>query len=103
MSPDLPSEEMRSHIGKKLLFRVNGEKANEGKWIEAKVADTVIIKNAEKQERRYKVWLTLRHNGFEKRVMVTLNDRSKMENPLLIGRNFLHGDYLVDVSAKELD
>jgi hypothetical protein len=29
--------------------------------------------------------------------MVSLNDRTDMEYPLLIGRNFLRGDFLVDV------
>jgi hypothetical protein len=31
---------------------------------------------------------------------VTLNDRTDMEFPLLIGRNFLRDDFLVDVSKK---
>jgi hypothetical protein len=30
-------------------------------------------------------------------VLVTLNDRTSMDYPLLVGRNFLHGDFLVDV------
>jgi hypothetical protein len=33
---------------------------------------------------------------------VTLNDRSKMEHPLLVGRRTLRGRYIVDVSRKNL-
>ena len=35
---------------------------------------------------------------FRKEVLVTLNDRTDMEYPLLLGRNFLRGDFLVDVA-----
>jgi hypothetical protein len=34
----------------------------------------------------------------EKKVLVTLNDREKMKYPLLLGRNFLRNDFLVNVS-----
>jgi hypothetical protein len=46
------------------------------------------------------VLLTLRWKDFEKEVLVTLNDRTDMEYPLLIGRNFLRGDFLVDVAKR---
>jgi len=44
--------------------------------------------------------LTFRWKSMEKEVLVTLSDRNHMEYPLLLGRNFLRGDFLVDV---ELD
>jgi hypothetical protein len=31
-------------------------------------------------------------------VLVTLSDREKMKYPVLLGRNFLRGDFLVDVN-----
>jgi hypothetical protein len=31
-------------------------------------------------------------------VLVTLNDREKMKYPMLLGRNFLADDFLVNVS-----
>jgi hypothetical protein len=34
----------------------------------------------------------------EKKVLVTLNDREQMKYPLLLGRNFLRDDFLVNVS-----
>jgi hypothetical protein len=47
--------------------------------------------------------LTLRWKGVEKTVSVTLNDRNGMEYPLLLGRNFLRGDFVVDVDIDHDD
>ena len=94
---DNPSKNMRKNIGKMARFRIRDTDGKEH-WIEEKIFCTVQVKTSGKKERRYKVWLTLRHDGFEKRVKVTLNDRSQMEFPLLIGRNFLCDDFVVDVS-----
>jgi hypothetical protein len=75
------------------------------KWIEAKIAQAVRVKSSSLKsgdfDRRYKVRLTLKWKVFEKEVLVTLNDRAEMEYPLLIGRNYLRDDFLVDVSKKE--
>lgn len=104
---EVPDEEenMRKNIGKEARFRVVDPVSDESEWLTGKIAKTVIIQNAEKRERRYKVWITLRHGDFEKRVSVNLNDRTGMDYPMLIGRNFLRDDYLVDVSlpAEEND
>jgi hypothetical protein len=99
---DDPSEKMSKNIGKAVRFRVLDSKG-ESHWIEAEIAETVIIKTSEARDKRYKVWLTIRHGKFEKRVTVTLNDRSDMTFPLLIGRNFLRGDFVVDVERDSLD
>ena len=44
--------------------------------------------------------MTLRHNDVKKLVLVSPNDRSHMNYPLLLGHNFLRGAYVVDVSLK---
>lgn len=76
--------------------------AGETARIKAKIAQTVRVKSSSLGpggfDRRYKVRLTLRWKDFQKDVLVTLNDRTDMEYPLLIGRNYLEGDFLVDVS-----
>jgi hypothetical protein len=36
-------------------------------------------------------------------VQVTLNDRQSMKYPLLLGRNFLRDDFLVNVSLDKKD
>lgn len=89
-------KEMKANIGKMLRFRVKNERGDE-KWIERKIANYAIYKTSEKMERRYKVKMKLKWKDFEKEVLVNLNDRSHLEFPLLLGRNFLRGDFLVDV------
>jgi hypothetical protein len=90
------SDTMAENIGKIVRFHVmNGNQ--ESHWLEAKIAGYVIVKTAAHRERRYKVPLTFRYKDFEKTVLVTLNNREKMEYPLLLGRNFLMGDFVVDV------
>ena len=98
---DVNNESMMKNIGKKISFELesaDGEK----KRVTTTIADTVRVKttNSDSIERRYKVWLTLVHGDVERRVHVTLNDRSHMKYPLLIGRNLLCGKFLVDVSGQ---
>lgn len=86
------------NVGKPIRFLVkNGN--GETEWIETQIAAAVRIRTAAAQrfDHRYKVRLTLRWRDFAKEVLVTLNDREDMAYPLLIGRNFLRGDFLVDV------
>lgn len=90
---------MLKNIGRKISFDLLGT-GEERKRVEAVIADTVRVKTSDGKERRYKVWLTLRHGDVERRVHVTLNDRKHMDYRLLIGRNFLCGKFLVDVSQK---
>lgn len=96
---DKGEKSMLKNIGKKVSFDLLGEKG-ERKRVEAVIADTVRVKTSDGKERRYKVWMTLRHAGVERRVHVTLNDRKHMEYRLLIGRNFLFGKFVVDVAQK---
>ena len=96
------AEKMRDNIGKVITFHIkNGN--NESHWLPAKIAGYVIVKTSSHRERRYKVPLTLRYKDFEKTVLVTLNNREKMEFPLLLGRNFLMGDFCVDVEVDNDD
>ncbi|TWT87148.1 hypothetical protein Mal64_26830 [Pseudobythopirellula maris] len=49
---------------------------------------------------RYKIIIPIIVSGKEKKVLVTLTDRSDMQHRLLLGRNHLRGDYVVDVEIK---
>lgn len=97
-------ERMTENIGKVATFVV---KNGDGKThiLKRKIATYVIIKTSNKAggKRRYKVPLTFLWKNMEKEVLVTLNDRQHMEYPLLIGRNFLRDDFLVDVSLNSDD
>jgi hypothetical protein len=98
------SPKRSQNIGKTVRFQIKGENGKSA-WIERKIVEAVrvkssVFKNGE-FDSRYKVHLTLRWKHIEKEVLVTLNDRTDMTYPLLIGRNYLRGDFLVDVAIKE--
>ena len=97
---EIENPDKRPNKGKPIRFLIKNEKG-ESAWIDSTVAGVVrvrssVFKNGE-FDRRFKVWLTLDWEGVQKKVRVTLNDRTNMDYPLLIGRNWLRGDFLVDV------
>ncbi len=89
-------DEMDANVGKKIRFKVMNTDGESG-WINSIIDCCANIKTPDNIERRYKVPLSLHWNGFAKSVLVTLNDRTKMKYPLLLGRNFLEADFVVDI------
>ena len=59
---------------------------------------TSMVRNAVGEEERVYVELTIRHYGLEKQVQASLNDRSSLNYALLLGRNWLQDDFVVDVT-----
>ena len=53
-------EKMRDNIGKQIRFLVKDPQSDQSEWIEKKVVGYAIYKTSEKQERRYKVRITLK-------------------------------------------
>ncbi len=96
------AEKWVDNIGKVVRFKVKN-RSEETHWLSGRIAGYVIIKTSDTRERRYKVPLKLRWKGIEKKVLVTLNNRNGMEYPLLLGRNFLREDFLVDVDINNDD
>jgi len=94
------------NIGKTIRILIKNEKGDEA-WVDAVIAGRVRVRSSVQQDDdyhgRYKVLLPLEWNGVKKEVLVTLNDRTDMDYPLLIGRNFLRGDFLVDVDVDSAD
>jgi hypothetical protein len=90
------------NVGKSVRFLLKGSDGKT-KWVEGIVADAVRVKSSSLRsgevDHRYKVRLTLQWKDVRKEVLVTLNDRTSMEYPLLVGRNFLQSDFLVDVDV----
>ena len=66
--------------------------------MKAKIIDERNVFSAEKREKRYFIYLTLAYDGITKKTLVNLNDRSKSTYKILLGRNWLKGKYIVDVS-----
>ena len=62
------------------------------------LARTGTVRNSGGSKERVFVEMTLSHEGMSKQVLVNLNNRSRLTYPLLLGRNWLKDDYLVDVS-----
>ena len=87
----------KKNVGKPIRFLVKN-KEGKSEWVESKIVDHVTVHTAAKNEERYKVRLKFRWQDVEKRVAVTLDDRQHMRYPLLLGRNFLRDDFLVNVS-----
>lgn len=101
-----PSKTASNNVGKSIRFLIaNGE--GESEWVETIVASRVRVKSSVQDDDdyhgRYKVRLTLECDGVKKEVLVSLTDRTNMEYPLLIGRNYLRGDFLVDVEKESDD
>jgi hypothetical protein len=90
-------ENPKENIGKSIRFLVKNKEGN-SEWVETKIVDHVTVRTSAKEHDRYKVNLKLRWEDIEKKVSVTLNDRQHMKYPLLLGRNFLRDDFLVNVS-----
>ena len=78
-------------------------KEGRSKKVETRVISVVKVKTSEQSEHRYVVPLHIKWNDSEKIVPVTLNDRRSMEYRLLLGRNWLHGDFIVDVDKNNED
>lgn len=64
------------------------------------ISEVSTVTNSQGIEQRYVVRLAIAKGNLEKNVKVNLRDRSKMNYKLLIGRNWLSKDFLVDVDLK---
>lgn len=92
---------LSANIGKQLHFTTANEKG-ESKTIEARIVKVNTVRNTLGSESRYVVLLAIAWGDYVKTVEVNLRDRSKMQFALLIGRNWLKNDFVVDVSGEEL-
>jgi hypothetical protein len=88
--------------GKPITFYLVNKKGQSSN-IESIVDSVVTVNTSEGSERRYKIPLTFVTNYSSKTILVTLNDRNKMKYGLLLGRNWLQGDFLVDVDLNRDD
>lgn len=68
--------------------------------IKTHVSSVIKVRTSEMEENRYVVPLLIKWHDSKKTVLVTLNDRTKMKYRLLLGRNWLHGDFIVDIDKK---
>lgn len=90
------------NVGRKVRLLLKN-KRGDSKWLETVIVDYSPIRSIEAAKHRYYVRLTLSCLGVRRESLVTLNDRSKMSHRLLLGRDFLKGNFLVDVSRDNPD
>jgi hypothetical protein len=69
--------------------------------LSAPIADHAWVNSAHGKDLRPRVALQLELGGVRKRVLVSLRDRSRMQYKMLVGRDFLAGDFVVDVARGE--
>jgi len=89
----------RENIGKTISFKTANR---DGKFqtLTAEIVQVSTIRNSQGTEQRYVIEQSLSYKHKQKKVRVNLRDRSGMKYKLLIGRNWLAGDFLVDVDLK---
>ncbi len=85
------------NIAKRVLLKLENDEGEKA-WVETRIEDYVEVRNAERAEHRYRVKLPLQCGEVQKYAMVNLNDRSSMSFRLLLGRDFLRDDFVVDVA-----
>lgn len=90
------------NIGKSISFRIVNE-LDKSATIRTKIAKVRRIQNAESSEFRYYVYLTLLGQGIKKKVLVNLNDRSQTAYKILLGRNWLSQEFIVDIDKNSDD
>ena len=93
-------KDKQNNINKLVTFKTRNRTGKVAQ-ITTRIVNVVIVANSQGREARYVVDLTLKWKGKSRKVRVNLRDRRNMTYKLLIGRNWLNGHYLVDVSKKE--
>ena len=88
--------------GKPIAFKLVN-KHGESHRIHSHVSRLIKIKTSEGSETRYAVPLVINWKNTSKTVLVTLNDRKHMRYGLLLGRNWLQGDFMVDTDINSDD
>jgi len=95
-----PAPKKKDNIGKKIaLTLINGK--GEKKRLQTTIVDALQVRNAQGVEVRYMIPLTLRWQGIDKTINVNLRNRSAMTYKLLIGRDWLSKDFIVDVDINK--
>ena len=90
---------LEAPVGARVFFSIHDEEG-QSRRLSAKVEKVQATRTSEGREERLCVYLWLELDGVRKKVLVNLNDRSAMRYALLLGRNWLEDDFLVDVARR---
>lgn len=93
-----PNEASEGNVGKRVQLLLADRDGN-AEAVTTRVEGVVVVRNADNREERYLVRLPIESAGVTADALVTLNDRSRMAYPVLLGRDFLRGRFVVDVRS----
>ncbi|MCH2113610.1 MAG: RimK/LysX family protein [Pirellulales bacterium] len=91
---------MEKNVGKTIRFRVENRRG-ESRWLTRTIIEVRNVRTSEGEEVCYLVPMWIACEGVEREVLVSLNDRSHMTCSTLLGRNFLQGQFVVDVTRSD--
>ena len=96
---EIPEEanDPRENLRKAARIKIANAKGDEA-WLETQLVDYAAVRTTDATGHRYHVRLKLSCQSVEKETLVTLKDRSEMKFKLLLGRDFLKDEFIVDVS-----
>lgn len=89
----------QKNVGKAIIFQTMNRDGKTQR-LTGVITRVSTVKNSQGTEQRYIIELPLSWKHVKKKVEVNLRDRSKMTYKLLIGRNWLSNDFLVDVDIQ---
>ena len=88
------------NVGKQATFTTINEQGKKS-ILQKPISDITKVNNAQGIEYRYMVKIDIIWKEQRNRIDINLRDRSSMKYKLLIGRDWLSGDFLVDVEPGE--
>lgn len=91
-----PAPRVEDNVGRTIHFRAVNERGESAR-ISSVIADVVGVRQALGTELRYAVDLHLTWRGTRRELRVNLRDRSAIDHKLLLGRDWIGQDFLVDV------
>jgi hypothetical protein len=87
----------------RLRLVLNRRRPGRVRVVETPVLDTVVVSNsAGAREERPLVEAEVRIGPVRKRIRLTITNRAAMRFPMILGREALAGDFIVDVSRQNL-
>jgi hypothetical protein len=96
------SDDPAENSGKNVQFLLEGPNGKQH-WLQSTILGYAGVRSAAGTANRYRVRIKLTCKAITKETLVSLNDRAQMKYPLLLGRDFLEGDFVVDVSLDDPD
>jgi hypothetical protein len=87
---------MKDDVGKQVNFTIINEKGDQWR-MSRRISSVTKVRNSQGVEYRYNVPLRIGWNDINKTVDVNLRDRSRMTYKLLVGRDWMKREVVIDL------